>query len=59
MIYTGLVSNTFRKLSPREIIALVVKAGLRGIEWGGDRYVSNGGLKHSRAVGRITVDAGL
>jgi len=33
MIYGGLVSITFRKLSPREIVDLVVASGLEGIEW--------------------------
>ena len=36
---TGLTSVTFRKLSADEIIELAAKAGLDGIEWGGDIHV--------------------
>ena len=39
MIRGGLVSITFRKLSPRAIIDLVTRANLIGIEWGGDVHV--------------------
>ena len=59
MIKTGLVSVTFRKLSPREIIDMVAKAGLSGIEWGGDIHVPHGNIGLAREVGRMTVDAGL
>ncbi len=38
---TGLVSVTFRKKSPREIIELARKAGLDGIEWGGDVHATS------------------
>ena len=59
MIHTGLVSITFRRLSPQEIIALVAKAGLSGIEWGGDIHVPHGNIKQAREVCRMTMDAGL
>lgn len=59
MIHTGLVSVTFRKLSPQEIINLVVKAGLSGIEWGGDVHVAHGNIKQAREVYKMTADAGL
>lgn len=55
----GLVSITFRKLSPTELIELVAKAGLRGIEWGGDVHVPPGNLANAASVGRATRDAGL
>ena len=35
MLIPGLVSITFRPLSPREIVDLVAEAGLKAIEWGG------------------------
>lgn len=35
----GLVSVTFRQLGVAEIVALVARAGLRAIEWGGDVHV--------------------
>ena len=59
MLYTGLVSVTFRELSPCEIVELVSKAGLQGIEWGGDIHVPNGNLKRAVEVLKHTEDAGL
>ena len=38
---TGMVSVTFRGLSPREIIDLTRQAGLEGIEWGGDVHATD------------------
>lgn len=59
MIHSGLVSITFRQLSPREIVDLVVRAGLAGIEWGGDIHVPHGDLRRAREMRRMTQDAGL
>jgi hypothetical protein len=58
-ITTGLVSVTFRKLPPREIVSLVAQAGLDGIEWGGDVHVPHGDLAAARDVQRMTEDTGL
>jgi sugar phosphate isomerase/epimerase len=59
MLKTGLVSVTFRKLSPREIVDLVRRAGLDGIEWGGDIHSPHGDLGRAREVRQMTLDAGL
>ena len=59
MIIPGLVSVTFRKLSPAEIIALVRQSGLTGIEWGGDIHVPHGDCARAREVRQLTRDAGL
>lgn len=59
MIHPGLVSITFRKLSPAEIVALVRKAGLRGIEWGGDIHAPHGDIGRAREVRALTEEAGL
>lgn len=59
MIYTGLVSVTFRKLSPKEIVEMVKKAGLKGIEWGGDIHVPHGDVLRAREVSQMTQDFGL
>ncbi len=59
MIKSGLVSITFRKLSPEEVVALVSKAGLDGIEWGGDIHVPHGDTKRAAEVRKMTADAGL
>jgi len=59
MIRPGLVSITFRKLSPQEIVALVAEGGLVGIEWGGDIHVPHGDEARAAEVRRMTADAGL
>ena len=42
-----------------KIIALAVKAGLDGIEWGGDVHVPHGKLNTAQEIRRLTIDAGL
>lgn len=59
MIYPGLASITFRKLSPAQIIDLVAQAGLIGIEWGGDIHVPHGDFAGAREVRKLTEKAGL
>ena len=59
MIRGGLVSVTFRALSAGEIVDLVARAGLTGIEWGGDVHVPHGDVACAREVYQRTVDAGL
>ena len=59
MIRPGLVSISFRKLTTIEIIALCVRAGLQGIEWGGDVHVPHGDADVARDVAQATVAAGL
>ena len=59
MLRPGLVSITFRALSPREIIAACVASKLEGIEWGGDVHARPDDLNNAREVGRMTRDAGL
>ena len=56
---TGIVSVTFRQLSPTEILSLVKKAGLDGIEWGSDIHVPAGELSHAKKVGELTKKQGL
>ena len=56
---TGLTSITFRQLDRGEIIDLVAKAGLDGIEWGGDIHVPHGDLDAAVSAARCTRDAGL
>lgn len=59
MIHPGLVSVTFRKLSPGEIVALAREAGLAGVEWGGDVHVPHGDLARAREVRELTEGSGL
>jgi 3-dehydroshikimate dehydratase len=59
MLKAGLVSITYRSLSPREIVDLCVDAQLQGIEWGGDIHVPHGDVSIAREVGNMTRDNGL
>lgn len=59
MLQPGLVSITFRQLTPREIVDLVVEAELKGIEWGGDVHVPHGEVETAKEVRQMTEDAGL
>lgn len=59
MIYPGLVSITFRKFSPAEVVAMVRQAGLKGIEWGGDVHVPHGDIERAREVRALTQENGL
>ena len=59
MVDSGLVSISFRKLTPPQIIELVARAGLGGIEWGGDVHAPHGDVPRAKEVRRWTVDAGL
>ena len=58
-IKTGLTSITFRKLSPAQIVSLVARAGLAGIEWGGDVHAPHGDTKTAAEVAKMTREAGL
>lgn len=55
----GLVSISFRELSPEEIVDLVTESGLQGIEWGGDVHVPHGDLETGQRIGQLTRAAGL
>jgi sugar phosphate isomerase/epimerase len=59
MLYSGLVSVTFRQLAPRQIAQLAAEAGLRGIEWGGDIHVPHGDMRAAREARELTQAAGL
>ncbi len=55
----GLVSITFRGMTPARIVDLVARAGLEGIEWGGDVHVPHGDLATAKEVRKLTREAGL
>ena len=59
VIRPGLVSITFRKLTPRQVVEAAAFAGLEGIEWGGDIHVPHGDIVKADEVRRMTLDAGL
>jgi sugar phosphate isomerase/epimerase len=56
---TGLVSISFRPLSPQQIVELCQQTRLESIEWGSDVHVLPGDLKTARQVGQLTREAGL
>jgi 3-dehydroshikimate dehydratase len=55
----GLVTVTFRQLSPKEIVAVAKSAGLEVLEWGGDVHVPLGNTRRAREVAALTCAAGL
>ncbi len=59
MISPGLVSITFRQLTPRQIVDLVVQAGLTAIEWGGDLHAPHGDRAAALEIAQMCRDAGL
>jgi hypothetical protein len=58
-MHPGLVSITFRQLSPEKVASLAQSAGLKAIEWGGDVHVPHGDLQAARRVRKLTADSGL
>ncbi len=59
MLQGGLVSVTFRRLSVADVVALLAKSRLRGIEWGGDVHVPHGDLRRAREVRSMSASEGL
>lgn len=55
----GLVSITFRQLSPEEILDLCQECGLGVIEWGGDIHVPTGDLDAAHRVAELSSKAGV
>jgi 3-dehydroshikimate dehydratase len=55
----GLLSITFRKLSPAQIVDLVKQADLTQIEWGGDIHSPHGDISTARAVRQLCTDQGI
>lgn len=59
MFYTGLVSVTFRKYDIDGVVAAASRAGLDGIEWGGDVHVPHGDLSAARYAAAKCAQSGL
>ena len=59
MFVPGLVSVSFRALSPAEIVRAAARCGLAAVEWGGDVHVPHGDRRVAREVAAMTADAGL
>lgn len=59
MFIPGLVSVTYRPMTPAEIISAARHAGLSAIEWGGDVHVPHGDTRRATLVGGMTRGACL
>lgn len=55
----GLVTVTFRQLSPEQIVESASSSGLQVLEWGGDVHVPAGDMRRAREVAALTRNAGL
>jgi sugar phosphate isomerase/epimerase len=58
-ILPGLVSVTFRRLTPEQIVRLAAEANLLSIEWGGDIHVPPGDREAAAAARRLCATAGI
>lgn len=58
-LISGMVSVTFRNYNVDEVIKTVKKAGLEGIEWGGDIHVPHGDTKKAAYTATSCSSAGL
>ena len=54
MLIPGLVSITFRRLTPEEILRRMQVCGLSAIEWGGDVHVPHGDTDRAHRVRELT-----
>lgn len=59
MFESGLVSVSFRNLSPESIIEQTARAGLHCIEWGGDVHLPPADVERAQMVAERTQAAGL
>lgn len=59
MLKAGLLSVTFRKYSPEQIIAIAEQAELSALEWGGDIHLPPGRLQEARRLSRQCGEAGI
>ena len=59
MFYPGIVSVTYRPLTPQVLIDAAHTAGLCCVEWGGDVHVPHGEIGTAVRIGGMTRGAGL
>lgn len=59
MLIPGIVSVTYRPLTPSELLSAARNARLSAIEWGGDIHVPHGDIARAVHVGGMTRGAGL
>lgn len=59
MYKTGLVSVSFRPLSPKEVIDAAVNAGLACIEWGSDVHAPFNDISRLQEIAKLQKEAGV
>ena len=59
MYQTGLVSVSFRDLSPKEVIDAAVAVGLKWIEWGSDVHAPCTDIARLEEIARLQKEAGV
>lgn len=59
MPHGGLVSITFRQLTPEQVVELMGRTELTRIEWGGDVHAPHGDADAADRVAELTRNAGL
>ena len=59
MFYPGVVSVSFRSLSPEEVIQAAVAAGLYHIEWGSDVHAPYGDIAQLEQIDRLQKQYGV
>lgn len=59
MYHAGLVSISFRSLTPKQIIDAVANAGLACIEWGSDVHAPCHDIPSLQEIARLQKDAGI
>lgn len=59
MYQTGLVSVSFRKLSPKEVIDAAKAAGLKCIEWGSDVHAPCTDIARLEEIAQLQKEAGI
>lgn len=58
-VVPGLCSVTLRQCTPREVVDVCVRAGLKAVEWGGDIHVPHGDLVRAREAVRLCAEEGI
>ena len=59
MYQTGLVSVSFRPLSPKEIIEATAAAGLKCIEWGSDVHAPCNDIERLQEIAKLQKESGI
>ncbi len=59
MLMPGLTSITFRQLNRAEVVAVAARAGLEGLEWGGDVHVPPGDAAAAGEAAHLCREAGI